>query len=86
MDNSMLSDFSGTIFHIRLLILFISVVLHIIFATGVAKDVGNLHKSNTPTQIIPGFAWVLAVLIGGIVSLVVYWAMHHSSLARSWKN
>ena len=74
-----------TVDHIRLLVLFLSVLLQILFAAGVAKDVGNLHKVNVQTQFVPGFAWVLATLIGGILVLVAYWLLHHSSLARNFK-
>ena len=81
-DGNILNQFSGTINHIMFFILIINVLVHIIFAAGVARDVGHLHKVNINTQIAPGFAWVLGTLIGGIFIGVAYWVMHHSSLAR----
>lgn len=75
-----------TVDHIRVLALILSVLLQIIFAAGIAKDVGNLHKTNTPPQFVPGYAWILATLIGGLLVVVAYWLMHHSSLARSFKS
>ena len=74
--------FQQTIAHFGLLILILNAILHVIFASGVAKNVGNLHRLGIPTQFIPGYAWVLATLIGGILVLAIYWLMHHSSLAR----
>lgn len=81
-SDSFFSQFSGTADHIMLLILLINIVVHLIFAAGIARDIGHLHKLNLPTQIVPGFAWVLAGLIGGVFVGVAYWLVHHSSLAR----
>ncbi len=82
MDDSFFSQFSGSISHIMMLILIVNILVHLIFAVGVAKDAGHFHKSNIPTQLVPGFAWVLATLIGGVFVGVAYWVMHHSTLAR----
>ncbi|MDO8954399.1 MAG: hypothetical protein Q7V63_06085 [Gammaproteobacteria bacterium] len=58
------------------------IVLHLIFASGVAKDIGLLTKRGLPTIIIPGYAWVLATLVGGIFTLAIYWLIHHSNFAK----
>ena len=77
------SQFSGTINNISMVIFFINVLLHLIFAAGIAKDVGNMTKRNAHPQFVPGFAWVLATLLGGVFVAVAYWVMHYSSLARN---
>jgi len=82
MDFNFLDQFSTSISHIMLLILIINVVVHLVFAAGIARDVGHLHKLNTSTQLAPGFAWVLATLVGGVFVAAAYWLLHHSSLAR----
>lgn len=79
-------DFIGTlnqsVSSFQSLILIVTVVLHFIFASGVAKDIGQLHKRGLPTMIVPGYAWVLATLIMGLFGLLGYWLIHHSSFAK----
>ena len=77
-----LGQFTQTYAGLSALLLVLNAILHVIYAGGVAKDVGDLHRRDLPARFIPGFAWVLAVLIGGILVLVAYWLIHHSSLSR----
>ena len=80
-------DFANTlqhsISHFHVVLLIITVILHIIFASGVARDIGNLHRLNVKPVLLPGGAWVMATLIMGIWVVLAYWLMHHSILARS---
>jgi len=69
--------------HFHVVILVSTVILHIIFASGIAHDIGNLHRLNIKPVLLPGNAWVMATLIIGIWVVLSYWLMHHSSLARS---
>jgi len=80
--NEFFGQFSQTINSFASLVFIINVVLHLIFASGIAKDVGNLNKRSIPTQMIAGYAWVIATAIGGILVLALYWLMHHSGLAK----
>jgi hypothetical protein len=73
---------SQSVSSIHSIMFLLTIVLHVIFANGVAKDVGMLNKRNLPTLIIPGYAWVLATLIGGIFTLGIYWLIHHSNFAK----
>ncbi len=82
MLDELLSQYSQTIMSFQALIMLATVILHIIFAAGVARDVGERHRNYLPIQFIPGFAWTLATLLGGILVLVAYWLIHHSSLAK----
>lgn len=82
MLSHLLGPFSQSISNIELLILLLNIILHIIFASGVARDVSHLNKAGLFPRFIPGIAWVLATLIGGILVLALYWLMHHSTLAR----
>lgn len=82
--SELLAPFGDSIAHLQALILLLNALLHIVFATGVAKDISNLNKLDIPSRLIPGIAWVLATLIGGILVLVAYWAVHHSTLARKF--
>ena len=67
---------------VQAVIIFLTALLHIICATGIAKDVGQLHKRNFPTLLMPGSGWVLSGLLLGVLGLIAYWLVHHSSLAR----
>lgn len=64
------------------IILLLTVILHILIATGIAKDIGSMRKRQLPPLFMPASAWVLAGLLAGIWGLMVYWLMHHSSIAR----
>ncbi len=68
--------------NLSLLFLVLSAVLHLLYAVGIAKDIGNLSKKHIQPLFLPGIAWVFAALVGGIFTLLVYWLMHHSSLTR----
>ena len=82
-----MSDFINTLnlsvmqFHVIFMLLI--VLLHILIATAVARDIGSLAKRQILPQLLPGLAWVLAVLLTGVWGLLIYWLMHHSSLARA---
>lgn len=82
MITTLFAQFGQTIAAIQLLMLLLTALVHIIIASGIAKDVGLLNKRGASPLFIPGFAWVLAALIGGILTLGLYWLLHHSSLAR----
>jgi len=69
--------------HFHVVILVITIILHIIFASGIARDIGNLYCLNIKPVLLPGNAWVMATLIIGIWVVLAYWLMHHSSMARS---
>ena len=76
------AQFGQTLGAIQLLVIVLTAVVHLIIASGIAKDIGQLTKRDANPLFIPGFAWVLAGLVGGILTLALYWLLHHSSLAR----
>ena len=57
----------------------LTVLIHIVFALAVYRDA--LRLDRTRTLIIAGPAiWCIATLIGGVITVAIYWAMHHSRL------
>jgi hypothetical protein len=80
--DTILNSINLTMLQFHTLFIVLVVLLHILCAAAIASDIGQLHKRNIPTQFLPGSAWVLAGLLMGLWGLVVYWLMHHSSLAR----
>jgi hypothetical protein len=53
-------------------------LIHLVLAVGVLRD-----RLPGSARFAPKFVWALAVLLGGIVPLLIYWTIHHSTLARS---
>lgn len=68
--------------HIGLLFYVLIVIVHLVSALAVSKDLGHFAKHNITPQMMPNFAWILSVLVMGIWGLFIYWIMHHSSLSR----
>lgn len=78
----LMGNLNMTMLQMHTVLIVLIVALHFICATAIAKDVGRLHKRMIPTQMMPGMAWILAGLLIGVWGLLIYWLMHHSSLAR----
>ncbi|MCF6776087.1 hypothetical protein L3V83_05790 [Thiotrichales bacterium 19X7-9] len=78
------SQLTNSLSHISIVFGILTLIVNLIFSAGVAKDIGNLHQRGIPTQFVPGFAWIIATLAMGIWAALIYWLMHHSSLARKF--
>lgn len=57
----------------------INLVLHILFATAVAQDIGKLNSRGYKTVLVSGMTWTFATLIGGVWTALAYWAIHNIS-------
>ena len=64
------------------IVVILGILVHLILAAGVAKDVNNFSTQGIGTQLINGASWVMVVLITGIWGILVYWLIHHSTLGR----
>ncbi|MDA7742091.1 hypothetical protein N8865_00580 [Francisellaceae bacterium] len=80
--NEIYGQVSQSITHLNLIMLGLTILVHLMFAAGVAKDVGNFHTQKIMPKIVPGMVWVLATAIGGVWVALIYWLIHHSSLSR----
>ena len=76
--NQLLENVAG--FHA--LILLLTVLVHVFFALGLAKDIGHLRQAAVEPRFVPGSVWVFAVLLGGVWLVLIYWLIHHSTLGR----
>lgn len=65
-----------------LIIAFLTVLVHMICALSVSKDLSNLIRRNIIPRLMSEFSWIIVVLLTGIWGLLIYWAIHHSSLSR----
>ena len=66
----------------HMLVMVMMVLLHIVCALGISRDLGHLAKRKILPQLLPSAGWVLAGLITAIWAVLIYWLMHHSSLSR----
>lgn len=82
MMNDLLAQFGTLSQSLSLLFILLTGVLHILYAAGIAKDLGNMSKRHLQPLFLPAIGWVLAALLGGIFTVLAYWLIHHSSLVR----
>jgi uncharacterized membrane protein len=80
--NNLVAQFSPFFSSFTVLIPCINLILHILFASAVAKDAGNLSKINRTPYLVSGVTWAFATLLGGVFVAGLYWLIHYSTLAR----
>ena len=80
--NYISQDFNILYRNVYLIVLLLATLVHIIAALSVSKDIGDCSKHNIRIHLMPGFYWVISVLITGIWGLLIYWLIHHSNLSR----
>jgi hypothetical protein len=56
-----------------------ALLVHVIFAIGVYRD-ASANRSST--VLIGPVGWMLATLGGGVLTIALYWAIHHSTLRQ----
>lgn len=71
-----------TVMQFHSIMIILLVLLHVCIAAGIARDIGAMQKRQIPPILLAGSIWVLAGLLTGIWGLLIYWLVHHSSLAR----
>lgn len=64
------------------LIMLINGLLHLIFASSIARDSGNLARLGQRPVLVSGATWAFATLIGGVMIAAIYWILHYSTLTR----
>lgn len=61
--------------------IFVVPIVHIAFAIGVLRD-AKVRKAAKELHFAAPWIWVLATLIGGVVTLMAYWLINVSRLTR----
>jgi hypothetical protein len=52
-------------------------IISIAFASGVFADCRKLQAQGRQVRLVPPLVWVLATLLGGVLTAGVYWLVHH---------
>jgi hypothetical protein len=53
------------------------VVIHVAFASAVYADIRKLQAGAMRIRLIHPFLWVLATVLGGVLTVGVYWIVHN---------
>jgi hypothetical protein len=75
-------QFSGQIETFFYMMMLINGILHLVFASAVARDAGNLSRLGQRLALVSASTWAFATLIGGVFTATIYWLLHHSTFTR----
>ena len=59
------------------------VFVHIVLAMAVWQDGERLDRDGRPTFFVGPLFWAFMTLMCGLLVVLVYWLMHHSTLRRN---
>lgn len=68
---------------------FILTILHMVVVVGCALAINDANKrievGGRQPEMLSSMMWVLAALVGGMLTLALYWGMHFSTLShKDW--
>ena len=58
-------------------------VIWIVFSCAIWRDAAKLEASGTKTKFVSSVWWFLLTLFFSLPAAAFYWAIHHSTLART---
>lgn len=60
----------------------LAIVVQVFFAIAVYRDAEKIVADGGKTVFVSGTWWTVAVLVGSLPAVALYWAIHHSTLRR----
>lgn len=82
MINELAQQFGSQIETFFYLIMVINGILHLVFASAVARDAGHLARTGQKPVLVSATAWAFATLVSGVFVAALYWILHYSTLTR----
>ncbi|MCW5588223.1 MAG: hypothetical protein KIT27_01040 [Legionellales bacterium] len=79
--NEFLQNVSAQIPNLQMMLMIVNAILHVLFAGAVARDAGQMHKIGRRPALVGAVTWSFATLLGGIVTVAIYWFIHYSRLS-----
>lgn len=58
----------------------ILIIVHVSFAVAIFKNASALERQRGSSMLGAPIIWALAALMGGVLTVLAYWFIHHSSL------
>lgn len=55
----------------------LTLIVHVAFAIAVYNDIDRLIIEEGEIELVPELIWILATLLGGVLTVGVYWIVHH---------
>ncbi len=55
----------------------LTIIVNVAFAIAIYNDIDKLVLEEREIELVPELIWVLATLIGGVLTVGVYWIVHH---------
>lgn len=78
----LIEQYSVQIATFNYLLIAINACLHLIFAGAVARDAASLTQRGQCLALVSAGTWAFAALLGGVITVAIYWFIHHSTLTR----
>jgi hypothetical protein len=61
-------------------------IIHIGFSIAVLQDSHRmLYTQRRSTFLVGGSLWAFATLLGGVITVGIYWVIHHSALRPGYQ-
>lgn len=59
----------------------ILIIVHVSLAIAVFKSASALERQRGPSLLGAPIVWALATVMGGVLTVLAYWFIHHSTLS-----
>lgn len=55
----------------------LTLIIHVAFAVAIYNDMDELYNEEREIELVPELIWILATLLSGVLTVGVYWIVHH---------